>query len=118
MERPTNTINIQGYQVVLYTYLSIGELRIIQKELVGSKKIKATDTDVADLEDFDMGDLLDQQDQAMEFLVKEVKTEEGEVVLNPQSFIFQLDPKDGQALYDEVNRIFQESSLSSVDKKK
>jgi hypothetical protein len=121
MDRPTVdvTLNHSQARVVLYTYLRNGDFRTIQKRLASDIKYspKKDDEDIKTPE-ISASLVFEEQDITLELLVKEVFDKDGNQVTNIKDFLYDLRIEDGNQLYDEVNRITKDSSMTPEDKKK
>lgn len=105
--------------VTLFEYLSTGEIRQIQKEILKDQKVNLNnDNNNIDLDAINLTSILDQQDQALKYLLKEIRTEDGKIVEDPHKFIYDLKNDDGQLVYSKVTEILSGSKLTSEDKKK
>lgn len=121
MERQTINLILpeSKAKVILYTYISNGQFRQIQKELF--KDIKAP-SDPAEIKkvlaNMSASRGFDQQDIALRFLIKEAFYKDGKKVENIDEFLFDLRVTDGNILYDKVREALEESNLKPELKKK
>ena len=91
-----------GAKVVLYEYLTIGQSRELQRILMakGSFNVETSKMDNLSTEA-----ILDVQDKAAEFLVKEVKTKAGETIPFSQDWLYNLPIEDGNLIYNKITEL-------------
>lgn len=118
MERPTTEVVLKtGERVILFEYLSLGETREIQKTILKDQRVDMSSQEI-NLRDLPISALLEQQDQALRFLLKQVISPEGTVIEEPLAYLLQLRPDIGQVVFNKATEILSSSGLSLEDKKK
>ena len=111
---PTREVKLStGETVHLYTYLTIGESRQLQKTLLAGGKL---DLKEGQLEEVSPALYMDMQDQALTFLVKNI-TKAEEVKPFSMDWLNSLSIEDGNKVYDVVNDVVQSSQMAGDEKK-
>lgn len=121
MERPTTELilPVSKAKVVLFTYLTNGEYKNLQRELFKSIQIDPNvPMEEQKVEKLSATLALDQTEFATKYLVKEIFNEDGTKVENVDDFIFNLRIEDGNVLSDKVRELDDSSRLSEKAKKK
>lgn len=119
MERTTKEITLPESKaiVVLYSFLTGGDKRAIKKKMFGAMTMtfEGEKTKVNDM----TGDvIIDQEEFALSLLIISIKEANETPVTDIKTFIYNLSEKDSDFLYDTVNEVTKDSSLSAEDKKK
>ncbi len=107
---------ISGQTVVLYSYITMGQQRELQRILMPEGTFDMEGGQVKS-KGFTMDNFDKWQLKSMEFLIKELKTSDGSKPFS-QEWFNDLPLKDGQALYNKVGEIVGGSNLLEADKKK
>lgn len=121
MERPTTELTLpeSKAKIVIYSFLTGGDFRKIQRQLL--KDLKITEKQVQSgnfFEDISASVGLDQQDLVLEFLIKEATDSSGKKVENIKEFVYNLSIPDSNFLYQTSSKITAGSNLSKELKKK
>ena len=119
--RPTEDLTLPECKakVVMYQFLTGGQLRDIQKIFaneIGFDPIKGKSQELTTLVKGSV--LLDAQEKALLLSVKSINLEDGTVVDNISDFIYQLSPADSNLLYERANALIGEKSALDPESKK
>lgn len=120
-DRETKTIELPVSKaiVTLYTYLTHGEYRQIQRELLKGTKIDISKGEDQEMEPISAEAIYDEQDVIMGLLVRSITLPDGDVPTETiPKFVSDLSIVDGNFLFDELNKINSSATLSSAGKKK
>ncbi len=107
---------ISGSVVVLYSYITMGQQRELQRILMPTGSFDMVDGAVK-MKDFNVDNFDKWQSKAIEFLIKEIN-EAGSVGPFSQEWFDGLPAIDGQTIYGKIGEIVGESNLSESAKKK
>jgi len=120
MERATTEITLpeSKAKVVLYSYLTGGEFRDIQRRLADKVAIQVEDGKVRELQGMQASMMIDEADFTVDFLVKEIFTADGAKVEDVKTFIYNLSIDDNKFIFDKAGEISAASTLSKEAKKK
>ncbi len=113
---PTQELKLgNGETVVLYTYLTTGENREVQKLMFKGGKFN---TETNKMESLDPVAFMDVQDKTVEFLVKNIIGSDGTTV-KPflKEWLNQLPSMDGDLIYAKVGEAINVSKLDDKAKK-
>lgn len=102
-------------QVTVKSYLTTGQSRQLQRILLTQGVLSKEGVNV---ENITPESALDMQDRAASFLIAEIKNADGTSVTFTQQWLDDLPVTDGNVVYEELNRLIGESSLSADDRKK
>ena len=119
--RPTEDLTLPDCKakVVMYQFLTGGQLRDIQKVFaneIGFDPIKGKSQEIKTLVKGSV--LLDAQDKALMLCVKSITLENGTPVENISNFIYELSPADSDFLYERANALIGEKSALDPEAKK
>lgn len=125
MDRPTDELVLPNSQakLVFYQKLQLFESRQVQKKLLEYMKIKVTD-DAEEMEKaikdltLPASAMLELQEVALGFLLKEIYAQDGTKVTNHREFLNGLDETDADALFAKIDQLTNKSNLSPEAKKK
>lgn len=124
MERPTEVIQLpdSGANVTIYTYITGGQSRDLQKALLKGVNININEAS-KDPKNLDLGEIpaliaLEQEDMALNFLVKSIALQDGTIVTDIPKFVYDLTENDDKILRDRINTLTSASKLSEEVKKK
>lgn len=124
--RPTIELQLPecGATVLLFTFLTNGQLRDIQRKTLAGVKVQVKQGEGEET-NINMGELpaeivYEAQDLTLDFLVKEIRTQEGTVIENKKEFIYNLSKTDGDLLYSKADEVSKPgaTTLSEAAKKK
>lgn len=101
--------------VVMKKYLTTGQSRELQRLLLSKGTFNATDSK---FENIPPQVYLDMQDTALKFLVIEIRDVEGNSFPYTKEAIDELPIKDGNVVYEQTNKIIEESNLNEEARKK
>lgn len=120
MDRPTIEIILpeSKSKVSMYTYLTSGQYREIQKSLLKEVKVDPNKGQDQKIGEISADVVFEQQDAICKFLIKEISDNEGKKIDDIGAFIYDLSIKDGNTLYAKVNEIDSNSRLGAEGKKK
>lgn len=104
-----------GYTVVINKTLTIGQSRELQKILLSGSEFNPQ---TAKLEKLPVDVFLKMQDRATELLIKEVRDKNGKTFPFSQEWLFNLPVRDGNLIYEEINKITGAAALTPERKKK
>lgn len=105
-------------RVELYTYITHGQYKLLQKVLLKGMKIDPNAGENQKVQNISADTWFDQKDMAAEFLVKSIHQEDESLVDNIKQFIFDLSIVDGEFLDNKVEEIDNQSNLAAESKKK
>lgn len=120
---------ISKVTVELYSFLSSGEQRDIQKLIMTSGALdeftkieenkKQGKTDISKIDNKALLAIFDMQDTTFRLSFCSAKDEAGNEIQmeNPTQFLRDLHPKDGEVLYLEIQEVMNGSSLNEEQKK-
>lgn len=103
-----------GVTVKIRKYLTTGQSRELQKIILKGGKFDAQQGTFSDL---DPVTFMEMQDKATELLIIEYTDKAGATSPFNQEWLYNLPGKDGQVLYEEINKITQESTLTQEQRK-
>lgn len=106
---------ITGDVVDFAPYLTTGQSRMLQKVLISKGTFNSAS---GQFENVAPDTFLDMQDKAAEVLVKTIKKKDGTVVSFTKEWLDNLPAEDGAMVYEKINEITKESSLTRDAKKK
>lgn len=120
MNRPTTELILPELKakVTFYTYLNISEFRQLQRSILKGVTIDPSKPEGENVSEIPADLIYEQQDLALKFLIKEIHTKEGKLVSDIKQFTDNLSLKDGELLYNEINKINRSSDLTPEAKKK
>lgn len=123
MDRSTVTITLPKSKAIvcLYEYLTNGDFRQIQSKMLESVKInikEAQDNPQNTISEIPANVAIVNQDTVVKLLIKNITDAEGNVVTDPDQFIYNLTIEDGRELYRVTEEISQKSQLDETSKKK
>lgn len=121
-DRPTEDIKLaeSGATVTLYSSMTTGDYRKIQRAVMDGMKVKfdAKDPQNPDIQDISGSVTMDQEEAVLKCLLVRIVDKDGNEVENTQEFVYNLPIPDGNDLYEKVNELSASSSLSKEAKKK
>lgn len=121
-DRPTEELKLteSGAVVTLYSTVTTGDYRKIQRAVMEGMKVRYNTKDPTnpDIQDISGSVTMDQEEVVLSCLLVKIVKEDGTEVENIKEFIYNLPVPDGTALYEKVNELSANSSLSKEAKKK
>ena len=105
-------------KVVVYTYLTFGEIRQINRVPTSHASVTFNEDNKPTVSAIPGTVGEEMQDLTFSFLVKEITDSEGKAVEDKKSFINNLRQEDGEFLLQVLDEVSQGSSLSAEGKKK
>lgn len=120
MERKTIEVILPDSKAKVYLYeqFTHGDYMQIQRKIVEGMKIDPNKAEGQNISEIDAAVAIDMNQMALKLLVKQIILEEGEVVNDTDSFIYNCTVKDGALLTEKATAAYQGSQLSSDSKKK
>ena len=91
-----------GCKVIFNKFLTIGQSRELQRILMAKGSFN---TETSKMENMSADSILEVQDKAAEFLVKEIKIKSGEVMPFNKEWLFNLPVEDGNLVYNKIVEI-------------
>lgn len=125
MDRQTEELLLPncGAKVVLYSYLTHGDFKQIQRKISQGVKYHVNpnaeeEKDRIQVDEIDAQAAFDTNDFKSSLLIKEILDSEGKKVTNQDDFIYNLSLSDGKLLEQTIDEIYQRSELTEEQVKK
>lgn len=104
-----------GYTVVFSPYITTGQSRELQRIILEGGSV---DPETAKIGKVSVESFLKMQDRSAEFLIKEIKNKDGQREDFTLLWLSELPVEDGNLVYERVNLLTQQSTMTPEAKKK